>query len=137
MGATGADFPWISKRLHRTMVRIRLYLWLIACLPVAAWAHAVLDRADPAEGTSVAASPPQVRVWFDGELEPAFSSLRVVDAQGRQVSETAGQVDPKDRRLLAVALPKLSPGEYQVFWRVVSLDGHPAEGNYRFRVRGP
>ena len=54
--------------------------------PVAgAGAHAFLDHAVPLVGSTVRGSPGEVRVWFTEALEPAFSSLRVVDQNGAQV----------------------------------------------------
>ena len=42
---------------------------------VTAWAHAFLDHASPAVGSSVPASPPVVTLWFTQDLEPAFSAV--------------------------------------------------------------
>ncbi len=46
----------------------------------AAYAHAFLDHASPAIGSALAASPPEVRIWFTQELEAAFSGIEVSDA---------------------------------------------------------
>ncbi len=59
--------------------------------------------------------PGQVRIWFDSDLERAFSSLRVMDAQGREVNQDPGHVNAEDTRLLEARLPPLSPGLYHVF----------------------
>ncbi|MFC3110633.1 copper resistance protein CopC [Undibacterium arcticum] len=115
------------------------------CLAAAAlggllWAQQVLahtfpERAEPRVGAVIDSSPSQVRIWFDGQIEPAFSTLRVLDGQGRQVNQEAGQVDPAQPRLLEARLPPLSPGAYHVFWRVIARDGHVTEGDYVFTVR--
>ncbi len=36
--------------------------------------------------------------------------------------------------MLVYALPDLSPGRYQVRWKVLSADGHLTEGAVRFVV---
>jgi methionine-rich copper-binding protein CopC len=99
-----------------------------------AGAHAFLDRADPRAGRTVKVAPAQVRIWFTESLEPAFSSLRVVNEAGRRVDKGDSQVDPTNLRLLRVSLPPLPPGTYKVIWRVLSVDSHVTEGDFTFRV---
>ncbi|MGH8023770.1 MAG: copper resistance CopC family protein, partial [Limisphaerales bacterium] len=48
-----------------------------------AWAHAFLDHAEPKVGGTVTNSPSEVKLWFTQNLEPAFSSFEVKNAQGR------------------------------------------------------
>lgn len=94
-------------------------------------AHAFLDHASPAVGSSVRASPPEVKLWFTEELEPAFSTISVKDAAGKQV-------DKGDRKVSAdtmqVSLPQLAPGRYKVAWRALSVDTHVTEGDFTFEV---
>lgn len=100
----------------------------------AAWAHAFLDRASPAVGSSVPASPAAVELWFTQELEPAFSTITVTDKSGNRVDTGGAGVDPKDPTELRVPLKPLPPGTYKVAWRVVSVDTHPTEGDFTFEV---
>jgi methionine-rich copper-binding protein CopC len=99
-----------------------------------AGAHAFLDHAAPAVGSSVHASPPQVKLWFTQELEPAFSTAQVLDAAGKRVDAADANVDAKDPTLLELSLPPLPPGKYRVTWRVLSVDTHVTEGDFRFDV---
>jgi methionine-rich copper-binding protein CopC len=104
-------------------------------IPAAARAHAALDRADPKVGSTVSASPRQVRIWFDSELEPAFSSIAVHAPGGARIDDGHGRVDPSDPRLLAVDVPQLAPGTYRVAWSAVARDGHRTSGDYTFTIR--
>jgi len=97
-------------------------------------AHAFLDHATPAVGSAVRASPAQVKLWFTQKLEPAFSSVRVLDRSGKQVDKGDPQVDRADATLLRVSLPQLAPGAYRVTWRVLSVDSHVTEGDFTFNV---
>jgi methionine-rich copper-binding protein CopC len=99
-----------------------------------AGAHAFLDHATPAVGSAVRASPAQVKLWFTQQLEPAFSSVRVLDRSGKQVDKGDPQVDRADATLLHVSLPQLAPGTYRVAWRVLSVDTHVTEGDFTFDV---
>ena len=104
-----------------------------AAAPAAA--HAFLDHADPRVGSTVQASPGNVRLWFTEPLEPAFSRVHVVDASGRTVDAGDAHVDASDPSVLSVSLPTLAPGTYRVQWRVVSVDTHVTEGDYTFEIR--
>lgn len=100
----------------------------------AAAGHAFLDRAEPRVGSTVRSSPARVRVWFTQDLEPAFSTLEVVNERGERVDGGATQSDAASRTLLQVPLKPLRPGLYRVKWRVLSVDSHVTEGDFTFRV---
>ena len=105
----------------------------VASAPAAA--HAFLDHADPRVGSTIAQSPPNVRLWFSQALEPAFSRVHVVDASGKTVDAGDAHVDASDKTLLSVTVPSLAPGTYRVQWRVVSVDTHVTEGDYTFEIK--
>ncbi len=97
-------------------------------------AHAFLDHATPAVGSKIASPPAQVRLWFTEELEPAFSTLKVLSADGREVDKQNTQVDSTNRTVLQVSLPPLAPGRYRVVWRALSVDTHVTTGDFTFEV---
>jgi len=86
-------------------------------------------------GHTLDAPPPSVRIWFDGEIEPVFSSIRVEDGNKRQVDRGDPRVSPTDHTLLEVSLPPLPSGRYEVVWSVVARDGHRTEGRFPFRIK--
>jgi methionine-rich copper-binding protein CopC len=100
-----------------------------------AWGHAFPDHSEPRVGYTVDASPPTIRIWFDGAIEPVFSTLRVEDADKRRVDRNDSRVSATDATLLEVGLPPLASGRYRVFWSVVSRDGHRTEGTFGFRIK--
>ncbi|HLF59132.1 MAG TPA: copper resistance protein CopC [Alphaproteobacteria bacterium] len=121
------------------MKRARCLLFGLAAMlawgPVRpASAHAFLDRAEPAVGSTVAAAPKSVRLWFSERLEPAFSSVHVENAAGEDVDRGDLAVDPHDRTVIGVSLKPIPPGTYKVRWRAVSVDGHATEGDFVFTV---
>jgi methionine-rich copper-binding protein CopC len=108
---------------------------VLCAMPTFARAHAFLDHANPKVGSTVNPAPQEVVLWFTQQLEPAFSSIEVRNAQGASV--TAGKASVGgDRTQLRVPLKTLPPGSYKVIWRVLSVDTHRSEGNFIFRV-GP
>ena len=101
-----------------------------------AHAHAMLDRANPAVGSTVSPTPKSVTLTFTEALEPAFSSIEVRNAQGEAVRAGKAVVDPTNRTQLRVALKPLPAGTYKVIWRVLSVDTHRTQGDFSFSV-GP
>jgi methionine-rich copper-binding protein CopC len=97
-------------------------------------AHAVLERAEPRSGSTVRTAPAEVRLWFTENLEPAFSTIRVLDTRGQRVDRADGRVDTATSSLLRVSLPPLAAGAYRVIWRVVSVDTHVTQGDFTFAI---
>jgi len=124
-----------SGRRFPGSVRRAVLVATVLLAPSLAWAHAFPDHSDPRVGHTIEASPTRVRIWFDGEIEPVFSTIRVENADRQQVDSRDGGVSAQDRRLLEVRVPSLPPGKYRVFWSVVARDGHRTEGDYPFRVK--
>lgn len=115
--------------------RSRLLFAAAACAAApAAFAHAYLDRTVPEAASTVRGSPAEVKLWFSHALEPAFSTVRVVDRNGRQVDRKDKRIDARETTLLRVSLLPLPPGSYRVIWRVLSADGHVTRGDFGFEV---
>jgi methionine-rich copper-binding protein CopC len=100
-----------------------------------AHAHSSPERFVPSRDATLRSAPAQVRILFDGDLEPAFSTIRVTDAGGRRVDKGDARVDARNRRLLRVSLGALGPGVYRVTWQILAIDGHRNEGIYVFTVK--
>ncbi|WP_322084690.1 copper homeostasis periplasmic binding protein CopC [Burkholderia sp. BCC1972] len=109
---------------------------ILAAAPVAASAHGKLESAAPATGGTVDVAPDTVRLTFNEDLEPAFSSVKVSDANGNAVTQDKAKVDASNPRVMTVALPKLAPGPYTVQWAAMTADAHRTKGTYTFRVKG-
>jgi len=130
---------WLGARLAAARGRLsatagRLAAAGLLVLAGAAFAHAMLDRASPAVGSRVAASPARVELWFTERLEPAFSSVKVLDAGGHRVDRGDATFDPKEPGHVSVSVPALGAGRYRVVWRAVSVDTHTTSGDYTFDV---
>ena len=113
--------------------QIALCVALQACC-APAFAHAFLDHARPAVGSTVHGSPTEIRLRFTAPLEPAFSTVKVLDNSGRQVDRKDKQVDHGNPAQIMVSVPPLASGTYRVVWHVLSLDSHVTEGDFTFEV---
>src|ERR1700722_20407635 len=102
--------------------------WLIGAS--AALAHSELRQAQPAPNSRHKNPPSEIKLYFSERLEPAYSSVRVVDASGAEVDRQDAHVDPLDPLVLLVSLKPLDPGAYIVNWRTLSLDPHMSQGHF-------
>ena len=120
----------------RQHAMVLLLIAALSALPVEVAAHARLKRANPAVGGVVAAAavPAELQVWFTEKLEPALSTIQVLDASGTRMDRGDVRIDPDDQTQLRVTLLPLPPGRYRVIWRVVSIDTHFRSGSFPFRV---
>jgi copper transport protein len=107
-------------------------------LPAAALGHAYLIRTVPSASGLLTSSPPRVALTFDEAVEPKYASISVTDSSNPPVQEATAPVAraPDDPNTLFVPLRPLKQGWYLVYWRAVSIDGHPVRGAFTFAV-GP
>ncbi|MBM0275250.1 copper resistance CopC family protein [Micromonospora tarensis] len=121
-----------AVRLGAALLAILAAL-LIPATP--AWAHNSLRAAAPVQESTVPRAPREVVLEFMQRLDPTFTTIVLTDGAKRKmptgdpvVSGATGTVQVTD------ALPN---GTYTVAYRVVSTDGHPAQGSYPFTVADP
>ena len=106
-------------------------------LPQAAFAHAYLVHTVPEASVVLNAPPPQAALTFDEAVEPRFAVISVTNTLGHQETSGPVQRSPADPDTLIVPLrPHLPEGWYLVYWRAISVDGHPVQSAFTFAV-GP
>ncbi|MBB5826863.1 copper resistance CopC family protein [Micromonospora carbonacea] len=110
-------------------------LAVLAAPAAPAAAHNSLAAATPAADTRLAEPPSEITVRFLQKLDPGLTTVVLSDAT-RRVVPTGAPVVAGTRATVAVA-ETLPDGTYTVAYRVVSTDGHPVQGSYRFTVAGP
>lgn len=94
-------------------------------------AHTSLTGANPAANATVA-PPSQIVLTYADPVQ--LPQVVLTDAGGgRREAGKARAVDDKVTEAVKGTLPN---GVYTVGWRVVSPDGHPISGTYRFTVTG-
>ena len=105
-------------------------------LPAAAWAHAALVRTVPTASVVVNRPPPVVLLTYTEAVEPRFAAVSVTNAAGESVRAGNPRRSASDPKTLVVPLRRVPQGWYLVYWRVISVDGHPVRGAFTFAV-GP
>ena len=115
-----------------SIVFIGLLTILLTSQPASA--HTKLLSASPAADSTVENWPTQIILEFDEELQnlgPEKANFLVVNnSVGDQISETDELVD--GNKLTVTLAPNEIKGPVLVYYRVVSTDGHPVEGEYKF-----
>jgi methionine-rich copper-binding protein CopC len=122
--------------IQREMAAAAVFAAAVVLRAPVVHAHAFLDHASPAVGSSLPSAPASVTMWFTQQLEPAFTTATVTDGSGNNVDSGAAQVDPKDPTELRVPLKPLPPGTYTVAWHALSVDTHTTQGHFTFEVAG-
>ena len=127
----------------RAIYKPTVVLALIVCLATIlveqpASAHANLLKASPAPSEALDGPPERVIIWFTEAIEPAFSTITVLDARGADITQGATTFDATEPTAMWVPLAQVETGTYTVVWKnVSSVDGHKATGSYLFSVGEP
>ncbi|MFW5471016.1 copper resistance CopC family protein [Knoellia sp. CPCC 206435] len=119
----------------RGLALLLLTAWVglgVAALPASA--HSRLLSSSPADGATVPASPTELVLTFNEDINPQFVTVRVTDGEGGDVVGAEASVDGP-RVTLPVAQP-IAAGSYKITYRVVSADSHPISGSSTFTVAG-
>ena len=110
---------------------------ILLATPAAASAHAYLTHTSPLPNAVLASAPRRVALTYDEAVEPRFAIISVTDAAGHQLTTAPVSRSPSNPDTLFVPLkPHLPRGWYLIYWRAISVDGHPVQGAYTFAV-GP
>jgi methionine-rich copper-binding protein CopC len=130
----GESRSQMIRRLHFAVSFAGIFL------PLTSWSepacsHAFFERSEPRVGSEVLEPPKKIVVYFDSEIEYAFSGFVVTNSQGKEVVRSGAQDESEEPIKLSLEPPALPPGEYRVIWSVIARDGHHTEGDFTFRVR--
>lgn len=98
-------------------------------------AHAKLTESDPKAGTTLQVAPKEVALTFNEKIEQSFSSMSVIDSEGKAITEEKAKVDVANPAVLRLPLAQVHPGTYTVKWAVAGHDGHRRTGDFKFSVK--
>src|SRR5262245_30562099 len=106
-------------------IAVLLITWLSSS---AAFAHASLVRAEPADGAMLADAPQALKLTFNEPVSVLV--MRLIGPGGEVVAPTA----VAENNIVTITPPQLPRGSHVLSWRVVSADGHPVGGSFVFSI---
>jgi len=103
--------------------------------PLAAQAHAILVKSQPAKDATVSEAPKQIDLWFNDPVRSEYKALAVIDSEGKRVDNRDVEQSLTDGSNIHATVQDLAPGIYTVRYRVVSQDTHIVTGKFPFTVK--
>ncbi|AQU66091.1 copper resistance CopC family protein [Streptomyces niveus] len=125
----------VNRRAARVAARCLVVPLAAAPLLYAAqpaFAHTELVAGSPAESASESRPPRSIELTFSDEMTSRYAKVALTAPDGGQGA--AGLPQVTGRTVTLPVKPGLPAGSYTVGYRVVSADGHPVAGSYRFTV---
>jgi copper transport protein len=98
-----------------------------------AHAHAALESSVPASSSILDTPPDDITLNFDEPVTIEPGAIRLLDSSGADVAIGLPQKGA-DPTIITATVPEIPNGAYVVAWRVISQDGHPANGAFTFEV---
>jgi len=108
---------------------------LLVFTPSTLSAHAYLVKSVPAQRAVLYRAPAKIQLWFNERLEPRYSTLSVIDSNGKPVELGPTEIANDDPKRLSATIKALSAGRFVVKYRVLSVDGHIVEDQFPFTVK--
>ena len=113
-----------------------LLVIVLAGMPLTLWPHAGLVRSEPGRRAVLTSAPQQIRLCFNERVEPKFSSVTLVAADGEAIRLASPAADTKEPQCLVVDIEGvIAPGSYTVKYKVLSVDGHIVDYGFGFSLR--
>jgi methionine-rich copper-binding protein CopC len=101
-------------------------------LGVPAHARAFLQTSSPADHSVITTSPPNLELVFSELARLTGLSIR----KDKEERQNLISLPTTAALKISVVLPPLTPGVYEVIWRVLSDDGHTKTGVLHFTLTG-
>ncbi len=95
-----------------------------------AFGHAHLQKAAPADGSTISRAPPNVVLTFSEAARLTAAWIQ----KGEEPKQKLAPLPDQTAVEVTIPLPALSPGGYVVSWRALSADGHVMPGQIRFTI---
>ena len=118
------------NQIHRLLLAA-----LFAMTTQSALAHGKLLSSDPANGSAVATAPVEIRMKFSEPIEIAFTSVKLLGPEAKEIATVKAQAGKEDARTAVVPLPGLAAGNYRAQWSTMGHDGHHVKGEIAFTVK--
>lgn len=96
-------------------------------------AHSHMIESNPRENEVLHTIPSTVSITFNTPIQASFYSLVVYNKAGKRVDTNKSIL--KENKIENTLPDSIENGSYTLKWRIVSNDGHPAEGSLPFQIK--
>lgn len=128
----------LSRKRRRISILLVLPAITVGLWTGAVHAHSFVRSTNPKAGSTVDQAPTAVLIRFNEPVELAFGGIEVLDSDRNPVGVGETEYASEDQTAIRVGLAsELANGRYTVEWQIVAADGHPREGQFRFRLDQP
>jgi copper transport protein len=128
----------LSRKRRRISILLVLPAIVLGLWTGAVSAHSFVKSTDPKAGSTVEKAPTAVLIRFNEPVELAFGGIEVLDPDGSRIQVGEAEYASEDQTVIRIGLAsELANGRYTVEWKIVAADGHPREGQFRFRLDQP
>lgn len=121
--------------MRKTIIGMTLFFFLALLGPIAAQAHAILVKSQPAKDEEIKETPKQIDLWFNDPVRSQYKALAVIDSNGKRVDNHDVEQSLTDGSHIYATVSDLEPGTYTIRYRVVSEDTHIVTGKFQFSVK--
>ena len=125
-----------QTKIFLTLIIIGFSVFLILPNIPNSYAHALIAKSNPAPSQSLPSPPSKVDVYFTDPVDIRYSTVKVLDPNGKEVQNNDLKYLTSDQSALTVSLPSgLANGVYTVSTKVLDqTDGHVTENGFVFAV---
>lgn len=120
--------------MRRLTLIVLVAVAFIAIGPGTALAHNSLDSSNPATGAVLETAPTQIAWTFANDVPLDTLTVTLIDPTGVRTELPGSRHGPNGPKDVITPLPQLTPGEYNVRWRLVGADGHPITDTISFTI---
>ena len=96
-------------------------------------AHTKLAKSDPADGTTLAAAPSSIQIWFNEAVDAKVSKIVLTGPSG--AVKLGAPHSMKTKSLMAGVTGTLAEGAYTINWQTAGDDGHVIKGVVHFTIK--
>jgi methionine-rich copper-binding protein CopC len=122
------------RRPRRSVVALALATLTLLVVPGIVAAHAELDTVSPKDKSTVEGTP-TIKMTFTETLDPAKSSITLVDSGGAIIDGSSVATPGASKTMTFTPNGDLAPGTYTIRWTSASAeDGDIARGTTTFTV---
>lgn len=133
MGGTAPQRPRRAGPIRMGLAALLAAITLVSMAPPVG-AHAFLLFTNPGFDGAVPESPESVDLVFNEPVTATETAITITDSTGKDVETAPIEIRQGGTTASAAVSQQLGPGVYRVRWEAVGVDGHGADGEFRFAV---